>query len=54
MRSIKRKLLTIAILLSSFYGMAQKTILINNVQIFNGKDEKKHKLYSHLILQLNN
>ncbi|MBF4515839.1 amidohydrolase family protein [Flavobacterium sp. ANB] len=37
---IKRKLLTIAILLSSFYIMAQKTILINNVQIFNGKDEK--------------
>lgn len=37
---IKRKLLTIAILLSSFYVMAQKTILINNVQIFNGKDEK--------------
>ncbi|KUJ62457.1 hydrolase [Flavobacteriaceae bacterium CRH] len=37
---IKRKLLTITILLSSFYVMAQKTILINNVQIFNGKDEK--------------
>ncbi|WP_217899720.1 hypothetical protein [Flavobacterium sp. ov086] len=32
-----------AILLSSFYGMAQKTILINDVQIFNGKDEKTTK-----------
>jgi len=37
---MKLKLFTIAILLSSFYAMAQKTILINNVQIFNGKDEK--------------
>lgn len=37
---IKRKLLTIVILMSSFYSMAQKVILINNVQIFNGKDEK--------------
>ncbi|SNR41406.1 hypothetical protein SAMN04487979_105108 [Flavobacterium sp. ov086] len=40
---IKRKLLVMAILLSSFYGMAQKTILINDVQIFNGKDEKTTK-----------
>jgi hypothetical protein len=32
------------ILLSSFYGMAQKTILINDVQIFNGKDEKTRSL----------
>lgn len=29
-----------AILLISFTGMAQTTILINNVEIFNGKDEK--------------
>jgi imidazolonepropionase-like amidohydrolase len=40
MNPMKLKLFTIAILLSSFYAMAQKTILINNVQIFNGKDEK--------------
>jgi len=40
MNSIKQKLLTIAILMSSSYVIAQKTILINNVQIFNGKDEK--------------
>ncbi|MCP2025182.1 imidazolonepropionase-like amidohydrolase [Flavobacterium sp. HSC-32F16] len=40
MSSIKQKLLTIVILMSSFYTMAQKVILINNVQIFNGKDEK--------------
>ncbi|OXG06986.1 imidazolonepropionase-like amidohydrolase [Flavobacterium araucananum] len=40
MKTIKGKLLIIAILMSSFYAMAQKTILINNVQIFNGKDEK--------------
>ncbi|MEP6806154.1 MAG: amidohydrolase family protein [Flavobacterium sp.] len=40
MSCIKRKLLTIVILMSSFYTMAQKVILINNVQIFNGKDEK--------------
>ena len=37
---MKSQLLTIAILLSAFYTMAQKTILIDNVQIFNGKDEK--------------
>ena len=37
---MKRQLLTIAILLSAFYGIAQNTMLINNVQIFNGKDEK--------------
>jgi imidazolonepropionase-like amidohydrolase len=37
---MKRPLFTFAILLSAFFAMAQKTILINNVQIFNGKDEK--------------
>jgi imidazolonepropionase-like amidohydrolase len=37
---MKRSLLTITILLSAFYTLAQKTILLNNVQIFNGKDEK--------------
>jgi imidazolonepropionase-like amidohydrolase len=37
---MKRQLLTITILLNAFCTMAQKTILINNVQIFNGKDEK--------------
>jgi imidazolonepropionase-like amidohydrolase len=37
---MKRQLLTITILLSAFCTMAQKTILINNVQIFNGRDEK--------------
>jgi imidazolonepropionase-like amidohydrolase len=37
---MKRQLLIIVILLSAFYGIAQNTILINNVQIFNGKDEK--------------
>ena len=40
MNFIKQRLLTIVILLSSFCVMGQKTILINNVQIFNGKDEK--------------
>lgn len=35
------KLITISLLLlSTFIATAQKTILINNVQIFNGKDEK--------------
>jgi imidazolonepropionase-like amidohydrolase len=37
---MKRHLLTLAILLSVFFAMAQKSVLINNVQIFNGKDEK--------------
>lgn len=37
---MKRQILTIAILMSAFYGITQTTILINNVQIFNGKDEK--------------
>ena len=37
---MKRQLLTFLIVLSAFCTMAQKTILINNVQIFNGKDEK--------------
>ena len=40
MTPIKLKLVTIAILLSSFYAIAQKIILINNTQIFNGKDQK--------------
>jgi hypothetical protein len=39
---MKRHLLTLAILLSVFFAMAQKSVLINNVQIFNGKDEKNH------------
>jgi len=37
---MKRQLLTISILLSALYTVAQKTTLINNVQIFNGKDDK--------------
>jgi hypothetical protein len=37
---MKRQLLTMMIFLSAFYTMAQKSILNNNVQIFNGKDEK--------------
>ncbi len=37
---MKRHLLTLAIVLSAFFSIAQKTILINNVEIFNGKDEK--------------
>lgn len=37
---MKRHLLTFAILLSVLFAMAQKSVLINNVQIFNGKDEK--------------
>lgn len=37
---MKKPFSIISILLSSFCVMAQKTILINNVQIFNGKDEK--------------
>jgi len=37
---MKKQLLTLLVLLSSLYTIAQKTILINNVQIFNGKDEK--------------
>lgn len=37
---MKNHLLAIVLLLSTFYSVAQKTILINNVQIFNGKDEK--------------
>ncbi|WP_456311596.1 amidohydrolase family protein [Pseudomonas shirazensis] len=37
---MKLKLVTIAILMSSFCAMSQKTILIKNVQIFNGRDEK--------------
>ncbi|OXA74309.1 hydrolase [Flavobacterium aquidurense] len=40
MPSTKLKLVTIVILLSSFYATAQKIILINNAQIFNGKDQK--------------
>lgn len=36
---LERKLLVMAIMLSSFYAMSQKTIIINDVQIFNGKDE---------------
>ncbi|MBP9884196.1 MAG: amidohydrolase family protein [Chitinophagales bacterium] len=37
---MKRHLLTFAILLSVLFAMAQKSVLINNVQIFNGRDEK--------------
>lgn len=37
---MKTQLFTIAFLLSSFFSMAQKMTLINNIQIFNGKDEK--------------
>jgi len=37
---MKLKLVTIAVLMSSFCAMSQKTILIKNVQIFNGRDEK--------------
>ncbi len=37
---MKRHLLTFAIVLSALFSIAQKTILINNVEIFNGKDEK--------------
>ena len=32
--------ITILLLAGAFYAGAQKTILINNVQIFNGRDEK--------------
>lgn len=35
-----KQLLAILFLLCSYFLFAQKTILINNVQIFNGKDEK--------------
>jgi len=35
-----KKLLTVAFLFNSMLALAQKTILINNVQVFNGKDEK--------------
>lgn len=37
---MKKHLVVITLLLSAYYSIAQKTILINNVQIFNGKDEK--------------
>ncbi|MBP9083461.1 MAG: amidohydrolase family protein [Bacteroidia bacterium] len=37
---MKKHLIVITLLLSAYYSIAQKTILINNVQIFNGKDEK--------------
>lgn len=37
---MKKYLLLALVSLSVFNGIAQKTILINNVQIFNGKDEK--------------
>ncbi|MEY2916732.1 MAG: hypothetical protein RIS73_446, partial [Bacteroidota bacterium] len=35
-----KKFLTITLLLLAMISMAQTTVLINNVQIFNGKDEK--------------
>ncbi len=37
---MKKNLFTIIMLMSSFNLIAQKTILINSVQLFNGKDEK--------------
>jgi imidazolonepropionase-like amidohydrolase len=35
-----KSIVTTVLLLSAFIAKAQNTILINNVQIFNGKDEK--------------
>jgi hypothetical protein len=35
-----KSIVTTFLLLSAFMAKAQDTILINNVQIFNGKDEK--------------
>jgi imidazolonepropionase-like amidohydrolase len=37
---LAKSILITLLLTSTFFGTAQNTILINNVQIFNGKDEK--------------
>lgn len=40
---MKKHFLITTFLLSALFAISQKTILINNVQIFNGKDEKTSK-----------